>query len=259
METALELTDGLHASVMDMHVHTLGTSSDSMLEPDEVPEIGRAAGLTGVNFAEHDRTWEGGRQGAFLASHDGFFANFGMEVSTDLGHMIAIGLKEYMGGIREMKNLRRVLDRRGGFLIVAHPFRHAFDAITGGRTGHDLLPRLPGEAFDLTPEQAAELPVFDIVDAIEAANASNTLQENEFAYQVGKARGIPCTGGSDAHSSSGVGRFATGFEREITSAEEFLEELKAGRFEAVHRTAAGRWVRFEPGSVDAAEAEAAGG
>ena len=250
MEIALELTDGLHASVMDMHVHTLGTSSDSMLEPDEVPDIGRTAGLTGVNFAEHDRTWEAGRQGAFLSAHDGFFANFGMEVSTDLGHMLAIGLKEYMGGIRQTEALRRVLNRRGGFLIVAHPFRHAFDAVTAARTGEP--------AFDLTPEQAAELPVFDIVDAIEVANASNTLQENEFAYLVAKAKGLPSTGGSDAHSSSGVGRFATGFEREITSAEVLIEELKAGRCEAVHRTPSGRWVRFEPGSVDAAEAEAAG-
>ena len=55
------------------------------------------------------------------------------------------------------------------------------------------------------------------------ANASNTLQENEFAYLVAKAKGLPSTGGSDAHSSSGVGRFATGFEREITSAEVLIE------------------------------------
>ena len=36
-----------------------------------------------------------------------------------------------------------------------------------------------------------------------------------------------------------------------------LEELHAGRCEAVHRTRAGRWVRFEPGSTAAAAREAA--
>jgi hypothetical protein len=63
------------------------------------------------------------------------------------------------------------------------------------------------------------------------------------------------TGGSDAHSSSGIGHFATGFEHEVATPEEFLEELHAGRFEAVHKTRAGRWVRFEPGSIEAAQEE----
>ena len=63
------------------------------------------------------------------------------------------------------------------------------------------------------------------------------------------------TGGSDAHSTSGVGTFATGFERAITSPEGLLEQLHAGRFEAVHRTPGARWVRFEPGSVEAARAQ----
>ncbi len=68
--------------------------------------------------------------------------------------------------------------------------------------------------------------------------------------------GLPGTGGSDAHSQTGIGAFATGFENELESPEMFLEELHAGRFEAVHRTNGGRWVKFEQGSTDAAKEDA---
>ena len=233
-----------------MHVHTKDASSDSMLDPEELPAIAHEAGLSGVNITEHDQIWNRGQQGAFRSRHPGLFTNFAMEVSTDLGHMLAIGLDEYIGGIRRAEKLREELDKVGGFLIVAHPFRHVFDPVTAMRTGEP--------PFDLTPEQAAALPVFQLVNAIEVANASNTPRENEFAYEVAIVCGLPGTGGSDAHSNSGVGSRATGFEREITTPEALLEELHAGRFHAVHRTRAGRVVRFETGSVEAADAEAAG-
>ena len=99
--------------------------------------------------------------------------NFGMEVSTDIGHMIAIGLKQYVGGIRRAPKLREELDKVGGFLIVAHPFRHLFDPVTAMRKG--------GEPFTMTPEQAAEMPVFKLVHAIEVGNGANTPRENYFA------------------------------------------------------------------------------
>ena len=94
-----------------------------------------------------------------------------------------------------------------------------------------------------------------MVHPLEVSNASNTPQENEFAYEVAMVNGLPRTGGSDAHSKSGVGNFATGFEREFKTSVELIEELHAGRFEAVHRTPSGRVVRFQTGSVDAAQAE----
>lgn len=233
---------------MDMHVHTMGASSDSMLPPDRLIEVAREQLLTGVNITEHDQVWESHRRQAFREQHDGFFINFGMEVSTDLGHMTAVGLTEYVGGIRKAENLRRLLDNLGGYLIVNHPFRHVFDPVTAMRKG--------GKPFDLTPEQAAELPVFQLVDAVEVANACNTPRENEFALAVARILGKPGTGGSDAHSESGIGYFSTGFAREITNPEQFLEELHAGRFEAVHRAADGRVLRFEPGSLEASQAQA---
>lgn len=228
-----------------MHLHSRGASSDSMLDPDELPELARISGLSGINISEHDQVWERHRQAEYREAHPGFFAHFGMEVSTDLGHILAIGLQEYESGIHRAERLRAAADRVGGFLIVAHPFRHVFDPVTAMRTG--------GAPFTLTPEQAAELPVFKLVDAIEIANACNTPRENYFAAEVARVLGVPGTGGSDAHSDTGIGYFATGFERPVADPAGLLEELRAHRFHAVHRTARGRLVRFEPGSIEAAE------
>ena len=241
------LKDGFDAAVIDMHLHSRDGSSDSMLDPEELPELARRSGLTGINISEHDQVWERYRQAEYRERHPGFFANFGMEVSTDLGHILAVGLEAYESGIHRAERLRAAADREGGFLIVAHPFRHVFDPVTAMRTG--------GAPFNLTPEQAAELPVFALVDAIEIANACNTPRENYFAAEVARVLGIPGTGGSDAHSDSGIGYFATGFERPVADSRALLEELRARRFHAVHRAASGRLVRFEPGSIEAAEAQ----
>jgi len=244
----LDLRDGLQASVVEMHVHTTMASSDSMLDPHDLVRIAAQNTLTGVNLTEHDQVIEPHQQAAFREEHEDLFVNFGMEVSTDMGHMIALGLRTYLPGIRRVAQLREELDKVGGFLIVAHPFRRLFDPVTAMRTG---------VKFELTAEQAAEqLPVFQHVHAIEVANGANTPQENEFAYQVSQILGIPGSGGSDAHSQTGIGAFAAGFEQEVDSPERLLEELHAGRFEAVHRSSTGRWVKFEVGSSEAAKQDA---
>jgi len=234
----------MSGTVIDMHMHTVLGAYDSSLKPEDLAAEAKRVGLTGVNITEHDKVLELHQRRAFVEAHPECFVNFGMEVSTDLGHMIAIGLNEYLGGIRRAARLREELDKVGGFLIVAHPFRRLFDPVTAMRTG---------VKFEMTPAEAAEnLEVFKIVHGIELANGANTPRENYFAAEVARILGMPGTGGSDAHSTSGVGVFATGFERSVTTPEELLTELHAGRFETVHRTKGGRWVRFEDGSIEAA-------
>ncbi len=232
---------------MDVHVHTTPASSDSMLEPDELVELAIANGLTAISMSEHDFTLEPHKQQEFREQYPDLFINFGMEVSTDLGHVLAFGMPGYLPGIRRVEKLREEADRVGGFIVVAHPFRRLFDPVTAMRTG---------EKFELTPTEAAEqMEIFKLVHGIEVANGANTPQENYFALEVAEILGMPATGGSDAHSTSGIGTFATAFERSVNSTEELLEELHAGRFEAIHKTKADRWVRFANGSIEAAEQE----
>ena len=233
--------DAPGGAVVDMHVHTRGHSSDSTLDAEELPRLVRESGITGVNLSEHHRVWDRHLQLDYAARHPALLVNFGMEVSTDLGHMLAVGLPSYEGGIHRAERLRAALDRVGGFLIVAHPFRHAFETRSGG-----------GEPLALTAEQAAELPVFRLVDAVEAANGCNTPRENHFAAEVARIAGLPTTGGSDAHSARGIGYFATAFESPVSSGAQLLEALHGRRFHAVHRSADGRLVPFGAGAPEPA-------
>ena len=145
-----------------------------------------------------------------------------MEVSTDLGHIIVFGIDQYHAGIRSCERLREVADEIGAFISVAHPFRHFFDPVTFLRRGEP--------PFSMTPAEAAQrMRVFQVVHGVEVGNGANTLRENSFAYRVPEILGKPMTGGSDAHSTSGIGAYTTVFPERLSSREEMLEHLHAGR------------------------------
>lgn len=207
---------------MDMHVHTVRGAADSSLTPDQLSEIAGNIGLTGVNITEHDRVWEPHLVREFR-EQSGLFVNPGMEVSTDMGHIIAVGLTQYVPGIRRAAELRRVLDDAGGFMIVAHPFRHFFDPIHFRKDGKP--------PFTMTPEEAAErMPIFSLVDDIEVANGGTQPVENQFALKVARVLGKRGIGASDCHSTSGVGYYVTVFEEDLRDTSHMLEQLHAGRY-----------------------------
>jgi hypothetical protein len=209
-------------TIVDMHVHTVRGAADSSLTPDQLIEEAKRIGLSGVNITEHDRVWDA-HQITELRRKSGLFVCRGMEVSTDLGHMIVVGLEQYVPGIRRAAELRRVLDDVGGFMIVAHPFRHFFDPVHFRRDG-----RPP---FDMTPEEAAaRMPVFRLVDEIEVANGGTAARENQFALRVARLVGKRGIGASDCHSTQGVGYFVTVFEEELRDQEQMLALLRARRF-----------------------------
>jgi hypothetical protein len=237
-------------AIVDMHLHTTRGASDSNLQPEELAEEALRLGLTGVHLSEHDRLWDASELERYRRKYHLFVAN-GMEVSTDLGHILTLGLDRYVPGIRRAEELRRVVQEADGYMIVAHPFRHFFDPAHFRRMG--------GEPFNLTPEQAAKLSIFEVVDAVEALNGCNTIQENLFALRVAEVLGKPVTGGSDAHSNQGIGIYVTVFDRDLESEKQMLEELHAGRFYAAYGLRRSSLTRFsEESAARLLEVEAAG-
>ena len=228
-------------TIIDMHLHTTRGASDSGLNPEDLAQEARRRGLTAVHISEHDRLWDRHVLEDYRTRHSDLVVANGMEVSTDLGHILTLGLKEYVGGIRHAEMLRRVADEQGAFLVVAHPFRHYFDPVYFRRQGK--------EPFTLTPEQAATLPVFQLADAIEVLNGANTVRENVYALRVARALGKPGTGGSDAHSTQGIGIYCTVIERTVATQQELLAELHAGRFHAGHGLLEGDLQRFTETSL----------
>lgn len=211
----------MSGTIVDMHVHTVRGASDSSLTPEQLTEEAQRIGLGGVNISEHDRLWDP-YELERLRQESGLFLSRGMEVSTNLGHMIVIGLDRYVPGIHHAAELRRVVNEVGGFMFVAHPFRHFFDPVHFRRDG-----RPPPK---LTPEEAARLPVFGLADEIEVANGGCTDQENRFALAVARILGKRGIGSSDAHSTHGLGCFATVFEQPLEDQRELIAALKTGRF-----------------------------
>ena len=65
---------------------------------------------------------------------------------------------------------------------------------------------------------------------MEVANGSNTDRENHFTLDVARHLGFVGTGGSDAHSTHGIGRCVTIFDGDIHSESDLIEALRAKAF-----------------------------
>jgi len=201
---------------VDLHTHTRFGSNCSHMEPSQLVQRAKEVGLDAVCITEHNAPWEEDAIRA-LSEETGFRLLGGLEVSTELGDVLVFGLQPRLLAGSRIEDLRRLVAEQGGVMIAAHPFRHY---------------SRPGAVMDV--EEAAALPIFRWVDAIEVFNGTSPWPEMEFGRAVLQRLGLPGAGGSDAHSPLGVGRCYTAFEREVASVTELVTELKAGRFRAVH-------------------------
>ncbi|MBF8267120.1 MAG: metal-dependent phosphoesterase [Dehalococcoidia bacterium] len=221
-------------SFFDLHIHTKAGSSDSVLSPDELVVEARRLGLRGALVTEHNG-WKRRDFEEFSRKHDVVLVR-ALEVNTDMGHIITLGLDGYASGFYRARDLRKAVEEARGFMIVAHPFRFLFD--------HDLFTRnILFEDSRLVPtkgEEAISHPVFKLVDEIEVVNGGNSEAENRFAQEVARALGKRGTGGSDAHSTQGIGRGSTLFHGDIRGEKDLLEALRAGAFTPVEGFNVGR-------------------
>jgi predicted metal-dependent phosphoesterase TrpH len=218
-------------TVVDLHIHTVVGSMDSDISPKRLAEQARAVGLTGVALTEHMSPWLADEVERFR-EESGLFVFNAKEWSTDMGHIIALGLPRDLQGIAHVRDLRRACDEHEAFMILCHPFRYfpgPSNFLFGNRNNSQ----------ELGIEELAEHPLFEMADAIEVLNGGCIERENLLAQEVARAVGKPGVAGSDAHMPMEVGRFGTMFEKELESEADMLAELRAGRFQA------GR--RIEPG------------
>ncbi len=216
-------------SIFDLHVHTLKGSRDSDLSPEQLIQEAHRLGLKGVLLAEHDG-WDRNDFERFSKDHEVVLIN-ALEVYTDMGHVITLGMGRYYPGISNIRELRKVVQNLGGFMILAHPFR--FLSGPHGQFTRNVLFQDPS-AVPQSAMDALSHPVFELVDAIEVVNAGTDEIDNKFALEVSKLWGErPGTGGSDAHSIHGIARGATLFHGEIRNEQDMMEALRAGAYTAL--------------------------
>lgn len=226
-------------SIFDLHVHTNRGSPDSSLTPEEMVTEAARIGLTGIMVTEH-LGWP--RQDfEDFAKDQGVVLIRALEAYTPLGHIITLGLDKHVtgfaGDIETVRELRREVDRVGGLMILAHPFRYLFE-LPEVYTQNLLFET--AATIPATPEEAAKHPIFDLVDEIEVVNGANNEVENRFAQDVAKLLGHWGTGGSDAHSTNGLGKGVTMFDGNIRNEADLLEALRAGDFSPVEGFHLGR-------------------
>ena len=212
-------------SIFDLHVHTREGSLDSDLAPEVLVKEAERLGLKGVLLAEHDG-WQRHRFDRFAQEHELVLVH-AIEVYTEMGHVITLGLDGYRPGVRNIRELRRVVKEVDGFMILAHPFRF-FSGPHGAITRNVLF-----ENPALLPKTAADAlfhPVFQLIDEVEVVNAGTAEDENRFALEVNALTGRPGTGGSDAHSIHGIARGATVFHGDIRNQRDLLDALRAGAY-----------------------------
>jgi hypothetical protein len=108
------------------HVHT--TRSDGLGSLDEVVRAAKVAGLGFVVLADHNALFR-----SDAGYRDGVLVLLATEISSDFGHVVALGLPEAPGAAERADPLGRT-KAAGGQAVLAHPF-HPRRPFTGWGRG----------------------------------------------------------------------------------------------------------------------------
>ncbi len=205
--------------LIDLHCHTT-VSMDGIVAPDIAARGAREAGLDALCFTEHDVQWiaEDARR---VGRREGVLTLAGVEVTTEVGHVLAFGLDGFDVSMRSFEVLVDAAEESGAALVLAHPFRRFY----GGR--------VPAAPLREDVELAIDRRGWDAVHAIETWNAETRHIENLLAAAVAERLMLPTTGGGDAHREAWqVGRRPTEIDGTVTSEKELAEAIRAGRVRA---------------------------
>lgn len=193
--------------LIDLHTHTLRKSTDSCLSPEALLAKARLKGLDGVCLTEHNSAWS---QKDLLGLHErhGLHIFRGIEVSTDIGHVLVFGVEKYTTEMMDVYRLSRIVEQEGGAMIMAHPWREGHGQVNGWSD------------------------IAEMFDAIEVISGSDSKIATSYWAHVVSAMGLFGTGGSDAHSVGAIGSCATKFETAdpIRDEIELVRALKAGNY-----------------------------
>ncbi|MGI8926830.1 MAG: CehA/McbA family metallohydrolase [Tepidiformaceae bacterium] len=193
--------------LIDLHCHTLPRSQCSAIRPEEAVDLARARGLDAICLTEHDRFWPEAEL-ASLGKRSAFPVFGGVELTTDLGHVLAFGLPPGRLPLATAASAFAAAEAAGGVLFLAHPAR-------------DGLLRV-------TRETVAYFA------SVEAINGSDSRLQNMAATGLARGFRLPGLGGSDAHIPAEVGRAATRFPTPITDQASLVAALRRGEYAAVN-------------------------
>ena len=209
--------------IIDLHVHTNKYSKCSSLAPDEAILRAKERGLDGICLVEHNAIWSKEELEQLSARHK-YLVLRGMEVDTGYGHILVFGLDSYSKEMRDIERLRTIVEKKGGLMIAAHPFRTPIYP-QGGYGDWQL---------SLPVEQGVRRRVFSLVDGIEVFNSRSKPNEGLLALKISQFLQLKTVAGSDAHKVPEVGASATVFTDTIKDEEEFVMALNNDNYYGIN-------------------------
>lgn len=203
---------------IDMHCHTT-RSMDGFLAPADAVREAQQIGLGAVCFTEHDRLWSEDEIARIRQEH-AFAVLRGVEVFTEIGHVLAFGLDTFDVALRSFPRLADACADAGGALVLAHPYRRFYRMTTS----------MPSEA-DVS--RALRRKGWDSIDAIEIWNGETRYAENLLAAAVAERLLLPTTGGSDAHRVGELARTYTEVDGDIADEGDLVDAIRGRRIRGV--------------------------
>ncbi len=167
---------------VDMHTHC-EASPDSTTSIEDQARAIRAALIDVVCSTDHN-TIEGARRLANVAV--GFRVIVGEEIGSREGEIIGLFLERAIPPGLSAEDTIAQIKAQGGLVVVPHPFSASRPQQLRRQTLDRLWPQ---------------------IDALEILNGREEFpSDNKRAANYARERGIPATGGSDAHRAIEIGR-----------------------------------------------------
>ena len=193
---------------VELHAHS-SLSYDGRDSVGDLLAQARSVGLDALAVTDHD-VIEASLEAEELAPEYGLVGIPGMEVTSEAGHVLALGVRELIPeGLPFDETVDRIHEA-GGIVVVPHPFQTS-------RSG--VAPNVPAASLARA-------------DAIEVYNSRLlTGRGNRRAKAFAEKHGLPVTAGSDAHVAGMVGRAVTEIDATERTVEAIIEAIREGRTE----------------------------
>ena len=193
---------------VELHAHS-SLSYDGRDSVDTLLEQAAAVELDGLAVTDHDEI-EASLEAVDLAPEYGLIGIPGMEVTSEAGHVLALGVRERIPRDLSFDDTIDRIHESGGIAVVPHPFQKSRS----------------GVAANISSASLAR------ADAIEVYNSRLlTGRGNRRAKAFAEKHGLPVTAGSDAHVAEMVGRAVTEIDASEPTVDAIIEAIREGRTE----------------------------
>ncbi len=191
---------------VELHAHS-ALSYDGRDPVDALVDQAEAVGLDGLAVTDHDEI-DASLEAADLCEQRGMVGIPGMEVTSQAGHVLALGVTEKVPpGLPFEETLDRIRDG-GGIAVIPHPFQESRSGVLANVDREQLL----------------------LADAIEVYNSRLlTGRANRQAERFARKRDVPMTAGSDAHIAEMVGQAVTHIDASERTLGAVLDAIREGR------------------------------